>query len=59
MRNPPLAFRSRSVDATRSYVAQRGSEHATADWFGVGFFAWSGLMAERIVIPIHHAAGRC
>ena len=54
----PLAFRLRGVDAAHPYLAQRGIEGATADWFGIGFYSGPGLMAERIVIPILDAEGQ-
>jgi DNA primase len=56
--NPPLTFRLRGVDAMHPYVTQRGIDRATANWFGVGFFPGHGLMARRIVIPIHDADGQ-
>jgi DNA primase len=55
--NPPLAF-SLQVDRRHPYLAARGIENATADYFGVGYFGGRGLMSGRIAIPIHDDGGQ-
>jgi DNA primase len=55
--NAPLSF-SLSVQARHPYLAQRGIERATADYFGVGFYSGPGLMRGRLAIPIHDNDGR-
>jgi DNA primase len=56
--NQPLGFVLRGVDPSHPYLAQRGMEPATAQAFGVGFFAGRGMMSGRVVIPIHDQRGR-
>ena len=55
--NPPLNF-SLTLDRRHPYLAQRGVDDQTADYFGVGSFVRTGLMSNRIAIPIHNADGR-
>ena len=55
--NQPLNF-SLTVDRRHPYLAQRGIESPTAEYFGVGYFGRPGLMSNRIAIPIHDAHGR-
>lgn len=55
--NRPLNF-SLTVDRRHPYLAQRGIEASTADYFGVGYFGRPGLMSNRIAIPIHDADSR-
>jgi DNA primase len=55
--NPPLGF-SLDVDRRHRYLAQRGIDAATTDYFGVGYFNGRGLMRGRIAIPIHDGRGR-
>jgi DNA primase len=57
-RSLPLRFALRGVDCTHPYLAHRGISKQTAREFGVGFYAGPGLMAGRLVIPIHNAAGQ-
>jgi len=53
----PLAFTLRGIDCAHPYLAGRGIGKETALTFGVGFYAGPGLMHNRLVIPIHNAAG--
>jgi len=55
--NPPLHFALTGVDHAHPYLQQRGIDRATAAEFGVGFYGGSGLMNERIVIPIRNPSG--
>ena len=55
--NPALRFALTRVDNTHPYLAQRGIEPATAAEFGVGFYAGTGLMQGRVVVPIHNRRG--
>lgn len=55
--NPALRFALTRVANTHPYLAQRGIEPATAAEFGVGFYAGTGLMQGRVVIPIHNPRG--
>jgi DNA primase len=55
--NPSLQFALTRVDNTHPYLAERGIEPATAATFGVGFYAGTGLMQGRVVIPIHNPRG--
>src|ERR1035438_9476202 len=57
-RNPPLPFVLTGVDHSHPYLAERGIDRATAVEFGVGFYARSGLLSGRIVIPIANARGQ-
>ena len=52
-----LSFRLR-VSAGHRYVEQRGVHPETAARFGVGFYAGSGFLRNRIVFPIHDSRGR-
>ncbi len=55
--NKPLAFRLKGIDHCHPYLAQRGIDPETAEYFGVGFFSGKGSMSGRIVIPIENEAG--
>ena len=55
--NQPLAFRLKGIDRHHPYLAQRGIDPETAEYFGVGFFSGKGSMSGRIVIPIENEAG--
>jgi DNA primase len=55
--NAPLPFTLRDVDSSHPYLATRGIGRETAEEFSVGFFPGKGMMAGRVVIPIHNAAG--
>jgi hypothetical protein len=57
-RNPPLSFVLTGVDHSHPYLVERGIDPATAVEFGVGFYARSGLLSGRIVIPIANARGQ-
>ena len=53
----PLNFKLTGIDCAHPYLAERGITEKTAFEFGAGFYAGSGLMYGRLVIPIHNAAG--
>jgi len=56
--NPPLKFTFKHLDTRHSYLTQeRGLKEATIDVFGLGHHAGKGIMAGRIVIPIHNEQG--
>ena len=59
--NPPLAARGfsgfRSLDHNHPYLVERGLLEETVEYFGVGFHGGKGMMAHRVVIPIHNADG--
>lgn len=55
--NPALRFALTRVANTHPYLAQRGIEPVTAAEFGVGYYAGTGLMQGRVVIPIHNPRG--
>ena len=55
-RNEPLGFELTGV-AYHPYLALRGITRQTAEFFGVGYFEGRGLMANRIVVPIHDENG--
>jgi DNA primase len=57
-RNPPLPFVLTGVDHSHPYLIERGIDPATAVEFGVGFYAGSGLLSGRVVIPIANARGQ-
>jgi DNA primase len=57
-RNPPLPFVLTGVDHAHPYLGERGVDLATAVEFGVGFYAGSGLLSGRVVIPIANARGQ-
>jgi len=54
--NPPLTF-ALKLDPAHPYLAARGLSPATIAAFGLGHCA-RGVMAGRICIPIHDAAGQ-
>ncbi len=56
--NEPLRFTLTCIDPSHPYVAERGISPETAGHFGVGFFPGKGLLAGRVVIPIHDENGR-
>lgn len=53
--NKPLAFTLSNIDTAHPYLAERGLTAETIEHFGLGFCA-KGMMAGRIVVPIHNAA---
>jgi DNA primase len=53
----PLGFTLRGVDSAHPYLAARGIDPATAREFGIGFYAGSGILSGRLVIPIHDPCG--
>jgi len=55
--NKPLGFRLKDIDHSHPYLAERGIDAETAEYFGVGFFSGKGSMSGRIVIPIENEAG--
>jgi|SRR5579883_1351696 len=56
-KNQPLTFTLKGIDHAHPYLTGRGIDNATAEKFGVGFFAGKGSMSGRIVIPIHNEVG--
>src|SRR5581483_314840 len=55
--NKSLGFRLKGIDHSHPYLAQRGIDAETAEYFGVGFFSGRGSMTGRIVIPIENETG--
>ena len=54
--NKPLAFTLQNLDPDHPYFTERGGTQETIEEFGLAFCA-KGIMAGRIVIPIHNPAG--
>ena len=54
--NAPLDFELKGLDATHSYLHDRGLTKKTIATFGLGYCS-RGLLAKRIAIPIHDATG--
>jgi DNA primase len=54
--NKPLHFRLDKLEREHPYLKERGLTLETIVDFGIGFCA-KGMMAGRIAIPIHNAAG--
>jgi DNA primase len=40
------------------YLDQRAVHPSTAAWFGIGYYAGSGFLRDRIVFPIHDSEGQ-
>jgi DNA primase len=55
--NKPLTFALKSVDASHSYLRERGLTPETVRAFGIGYFLGKGSMQGRVVIPIHNKRG--
>ncbi len=55
--NQPLAFTLRGIDLHHPYLTERGIDSKTAAHFGTGAYPGKGLMADRVVIPIHNEDG--
>jgi DNA primase len=55
--NRPLSFSLTGIDIHHPYLAERGVTPKTSEYFGIGLFPRKGLMAGRIVIPIHNEDG--
>jgi len=53
----PLGFTLRGVNSEHSYLTTRGIQTATAEQFGIGFYAGPGILSGRLVIPIHDEGG--
>jgi DNA primase len=56
--NAPLGFVLRPVDGRHPYLEQRRIGRRTAEYFQVGFYSATGLMAGRVVIPVHNRQGQ-
>jgi len=54
--SPPLAFRL-TLDPGHPYLTERGLAPETVAAFGLGYCS-HGMLAGRIAVPIHDAAGR-
>jgi DNA primase len=54
--NKKLNFALQNLDAAHPYLIERGLSPETITEFGIGYCA-KGVMAGRIAIPIHNAAG--
>ena len=54
---PPLGFTLRGIQSKHGYLIARGIQTATAERFGIGFYAGSGILSGRLVIPIHDEGG--
>lgn len=54
--NAPLDFALKHLDASHSYLTERGLTQATVEYFGVGYCS-KGLMKGRIAIPLHSSRG--
>lgn len=54
--NKPLAFTLNHLDPAHPYFGERGIRAESIEHFGLGFCG-KGMMAGRIVVPIHNAAG--
>ena len=54
--NPPLTF-ALKLDAKHPYLAERGLSAELVEEFGLGHCS-RGVMAGRICVPIHNAAGQ-
>ena len=55
--NKPLGFVLKGIDHRHPYLAGRGVDPETAEYFGVGFYSGKGSMAGRVVIPIENERG--
>lgn len=55
-KNSPLTFRLNNLDSKYPYLAERGLETETIEYFGLGYCS-RGLMRGRVVIPIHDERG--
>jgi len=55
--NEPLKFSLDNLDGAHPYLAERGLNPETIAHFGIGYCP-KGIMAGRIAIPIHNAAGQ-
>jgi len=53
----PLGFTLRGVHSGHGYLTLRGIQTATAEQFGIGFYAGPGILSGRLVIPIHNESG--
>lgn len=54
--NPPLTFELKNLNPDHPYLKERGLTPETIHRFGLGFCK-KGLMAGRVVIPIHNEKG--
>jgi hypothetical protein len=52
-----LNFRLKGIDYAHPYLAQRGIDPETAEYFGVGYFSGKGSMSGRVIIPIDNERG--
>lgn len=57
LHNPPLQFTLQNLDQAHPYLVKRGLTKETIGTFGVGYHGGKGMMAGRVVIPIHNESG--
>lgn len=57
LHNAPLTFTLQNLDHAHPYLVERGLSASTIEHFGVGFHGGKGMMAGRVVIPIHNELG--
>jgi DNA primase len=55
--NVPLPFVLSQIDYSHPYLASRGVAPETARYFGIGYKRGKGLMAGRVIVPIHDENG--
>jgi DNA primase len=56
--NKALDFQLQGIDHHHPYLASRGIDPETAEYFGVGYFSGRGSMHGRIVVPIENEKGQ-
>lgn len=55
--NPPLAFRLDNLQTAKPKLAKLDIEAHTVDHFDLGYYAGTGTLAGRIIVPIQSADG--
>jgi DNA primase len=56
--NTPLSFELKGIQHAHTYLTYRGFDEEECAYLGVGFFPGKGMMANRIVFPVHNAEGQ-
>jgi DNA primase len=54
-KNPPLTFRLNDLDMVQPQLTPLGIEPRTAEFFGLGYYSHAGVLAGRVIVPIHDA----
>ena len=56
--NSPLTWSYKDLSLDHSFFSSHQLSREILEYFGVGYYAGSGMMKSRVVVPVHDVAGR-